>query len=362
MFLGAMMFFSLVLNLVDLFMHIANYLQNNCSVKDIFLVMFYYTPKTLWYAVPVAMLFAVSYTLSDMYANNELEALFASGVSLFRFTYPVLVFSVVMSFGLFFFENRCVVQTYEKKQKLQDELLNKTVSANNNDVIVISDNGSVIYKTKKYTESTKKLQSVYFVFRDTDKNLEAIIYSPSAIWDSSNEKWKLDAPIEYKSELNPVSNRKKNMDSIENVSTTMKIVPVESKFTDRLTESYEIFRKKVVDVPSVNASEAKVYIDHLKKAGLPYHEQLSEYYKKFSFPFIVFLVVFLSIGLTGKTKKNVLLISLASCISATVLFYVLMMVTMILAKHGYVSPFMGAFFPVFFFVVVSGILLRFSRT
>ena len=56
-------------------------------------------------------------------------------------------------------------------------------------------------------------------------------------------------------------------------------------------------------------------------------KELSEYYKKFAFPLIVFIVVFLSIGLTGKTKKNVLLISLASCITASVLFYVTMMVT-----------------------------------
>ena len=31
LFLGAMFFFALVLNLVDLFMNIATYLQNNCS-------------------------------------------------------------------------------------------------------------------------------------------------------------------------------------------------------------------------------------------------------------------------------------------------------------------------------------------
>lgn len=345
MFIGAMFFFALVLNLVDLFMHIANYLQNNCSVKDIFLVMAYYTPKTLWYAVPVAMLFAVSYTLSDMYATNELEALFASGVSLFKFTYPALILSIVCSFGLFFFENKIVVQTYEKKQNLQNELLKKTVSSNNNDVIVISENGKIIYKTRKYTEANKRLQGNYFVFRDEDKQLEAVIYSQTALWNNEDCRWELDNPIEYKM-----------------INNTMEVVPVESHFTKQLTESYEIFRKKVVDVPSVNAQEAKVYINHLRKAGLPYHEQLSEYYKKYSFPFIVFLVVFLSIGLTGKTKKNVLLISLASCVSATVLFYVLMMVTMILAKHGYITPFMGAFFPVFFFMIISGILLKYSRT
>ena len=113
---------------------------------------------------------------------------------------------------------------------------------------------------------------------------------------------------------------------------------------------------------AVTAKEAKIYVEHLQKAGLPYNEELSEYYKKYAFPFIVFIVVFLSIGLTGKTKKNVLLISLASCISASVLFYVSMMITMVLAKHGYISAFMGAWFPVIFFTILSIILLRYSRT
>ena len=76
LFLGAMLFFALVLNLVDLFMNIATYLQNNCSVKDILLVMAYYVPKTVWYAVPVAILFSTSYVLSDMYATNEIQAFY----------------------------------------------------------------------------------------------------------------------------------------------------------------------------------------------------------------------------------------------------------------------------------------------
>ena len=143
---------------------------------------------------------------------------------------------------------------------------------------------------------------------------------------------------------------------------TLEITPVSRELIGELTESYEIFRKSNVDVQSVTASEARIYVQHLKKAGLPYNEELSEYYKKFAFPFIVFIVVFLSIGLTGKTRKNVLLISLASCISASVLFYVTMMVTMVLAKHGYISAFSGAWSPVIFFTIVSIILLRFART
>lgn len=346
LFLGALFFFALVLNLVDLFMNIATYLQNNCTVNDIFTVMLNYVPKTLWYAVPVAILFSTSYTLSNMYATNELEALFASGVSLLHFCMPILIISLGLSFGLFFFEDRVVVKTYEKKVELQNQLLKKSQNENNSDVIVFSNNGTVVYKANSYNEELKKLSKLYLVFRDEAKKFKALVYSDEAFWSEEDKLWKLGNSYQYKL-----------------VDGDIKLRGfVDKEFTEQLTESYEIFRKSIVDIQSVNTKDAKVYINHLRKAGLPYQEQLSEYYKKYSFPFIVFLVVFVSIGLTGKTKKNVLLVSLASCIGASVLFYVMMMITMVLAKHGYISPFMGAWFPVFFFIVGSLVLLKYSRT
>jgi len=347
LFFGAMLFFAMVLNLVDLFIHIANYLQNNCPVKEILLVMAYYVPKTIWYSVPVAILFSTSYVLSDMYANNEIVAMFASGVSLLKFTIPLLFVAFLMTFGLFAFENKYVVNTYEKKNQLQDVLLRKVTNENNNDVIVISNNGTVIYKADRYIESRKRLQHAYFLFRDNDKNLKAIIYTQIAEWNAENQIWELQEPIQYVPD-----------ETRQGILT----VPVDESYVEQLTESYEIFRKTNVDIQSVTAKEAKIYVEHLKKAGLPYNEELSEYYKKFAFPFIIFIVVFLSIGLTGRTRKNVLLISLAACISASVLFYVSMMVTMVLAKHGYISAFMGAWSPVIFFTIGSIILLRYSRT
>lgn len=346
LFLGAVLFFALVLNLVDLFMNLTTYLQNGCTWANIGLVMLNYIPKTIWYAVPVAILFSSSYTLSNMYANNELEALFASGVSLFKFTFPALFLSVLLSFGLFVFENGLVVQTYEKKLALQNQLLQKFETKNNDNVIVISDNGKIIYNAARYYEETKRLQNLYIVFRDENKKLLSIVHSELAVWNAEKAHWSLQKAIEY-------------IQTEDGFFTTRTFDPAGE---EKLTESYEIFRKNIVDVQSVSAKEAKIYIEHLKKAGLPFGEQLSEYYKKFAFPFIVFIVVFLSIGLTGKTKKNVLLISLASCISASVLFYVMHMVTMVFAKHGYISPFAGAWSPVILFTIASIILLKYSRT
>ena len=345
LFVGAIVFFSLVLVMVDLMMNLWNFISNGVSGAKVFRIMALYVPKTIWYATPIAILFAVSYTLSDLYANNELIAIFASGISLFKFTCPLLFFAFFLSFAMFFFDEKVVVPTYAKKTSEQEEVLQKEKSLNNDKIVVLSENGNLVYKAEFYNDEEKRLTGVYIVIRNGDKSLSSIIRADSARWDG--EKWNLSNAVQYK---------------IDGDGETIKAGRVDSGISSRLTEVPETFQNNVVSVETVDSKTAKIYIDHLLKAGLPAAEQLSLYYKKFSFPFIIFIVVFLSIGLSGKTRKNVMLISLASCISASVLFYVTQMITMLLAKFEYISPFAGAWFPVFMFIIIAAVVMRYART
>ena len=344
-FIGAMGFFALVLVLVDLLMNLWKFIQNDVSAAQVTHLMLLYVPKTLWYSVPIGILFAVAYTLSDLHASNELTAVFASGVSLTRFTMPLLIFAFAMSFFLFIFEDKIVVPTYAKKKEMQNTLLSETVSLNNNGVVVLSDNGFLVYKAQLYEESQKKLYDLTLLFRNEDKSLNSIIRAESAYWNEEKQFWRLQDPLEYK-----YSDGK------------IQTMYPEPELLEKLSEPCETFRNNSVSIEEINTKDAKIYIEHLKRVGLPYNEELSVYYKKFAFPCVVFIVVFLSIALSGKSRKNVLVISLSLSISAAVLFYVMQMVTMLLAKFGYISPFMGAWFPVFFFVLASAVLLRYART
>ena len=344
-FLGALCFFSIILNVVDLLMNLWKYIQMEVTANTVLKIMQLYVPKTVWYAIPLAILFAASYCLSELYANNELLAIFASGISLFRFTLPMLVFSIFMSFGLFFFEDKIVVPTFAEKTLIQNNVLGITEVSDNSNVAVISEGGNLIYYAREYNENQKRIYNLYIVFRNEEKELKSIVFANSAEWNDEESLWKLNGPVQY-----------------DYRDGTLVKVKISKELEERINEPSETFRKDNVSIENVNVEDSKIYIEHLKRAGLPYSEELSQYYKKFAFPCIVFLVVFLSIGLTGKTKKNVLLISLASSICAAVLFYVSQMVTMLMAQYGYISAFTGAWFPVILFTVISIVLLKFART
>lgn len=344
-FFGAMFFFSFVLILIDLLMNLWSYISNQAPALQVMRVMLLYVPKAVWYSVPFSVLFGCSYTLSAFYVDNELTAIFASGISLFKFTLPVLIFSIMASFGMFFFEDYLVVGTYAEKQSLQNSILNVHSDKDNNNIVVLTESGNLVYLADYYDDNDSRLYNLSLVLRDDDKSLDSIVNASSAVWDEDLAHWRLQNATQY-------SLREKQIS----------ISGVPDNFEERLTEPASTFRNNTVSVEEVNTREAREYIEHLQRTGREFNEELSVYYKKYSFPFIVFIAALLSVLLSGKSRRNVMLISLAMSISATVLFYILQMVTMLLAKFGYISAFSGAWFPVIVFVALSFCLMRFVRT
>ncbi|HWS00343.1 MAG TPA: LptF/LptG family permease [Prolixibacteraceae bacterium] len=65
-------------------------------------------------ALPLSMLLASIMTFGDMGENNELLAMKAAGISLFRIMKPVIVLSIILSIGAFEFSNRVIPVSYKK--------------------------------------------------------------------------------------------------------------------------------------------------------------------------------------------------------------------------------------------------------
>jgi len=342
-FFVSFLFFSFVVVLIDLFTNIFSYSQMGVPFLHVMHVELLFLPKAMSYSIPLSVLFSTSYSLSNLYAKNELTSIFASGVSLFRFTLPILITSFILSIGFIFFDDYVVVPTLLKKEQMQDTLLHGSVNLNNNMIVIRGDSGKRVYRVTFFDNEQKRLHGIYIVQRDENNKLDYIVIADSALW--INDKWEVYGAKVYRN------------DGENLVMSTNNL----SKYTF-IEEGPEIFRRNVISIQSVSIKDAKVYINHLKRVGLPYNKELSEYYKKFSFPFVVFLVSFLSIGLSGKTRKNVLLMSMAFSLAAAVAFYVIQMITMLMAGNGKISPFMGAWFPVIVFFFLSIVFLRHART
>ncbi len=203
--------------------------------------------------------------------------------------------------------------------------------------------GKISYIAEYYDDEEKSLSAVLIIFLDENSKISMVIDSPYATWDG--QKWLMDTVDVYKfNENNELTHLTSIPDSV------------------LLNENPKTFQRNLSSVDEMTIANAKVFITLLKKSGRPYYEELSKYYRRFSFPFTIFIVLFFSISLGGKFKKNILLMSILFSLGIATLYYITEMITMMSAKWEYISPLAGAWLPIFIFAVLSILLLRRART
>jgi len=132
--------------------------------------------------------------------------------------------------------------------------------------------------------------------------------------------------------------------------------------TPLLNEPPATFRRLARNVDEMNISESERYVAMIRRAGLPYREALTDFYRKYSFAFTPLIVAFIASSLGSAFKKNILLMSLLSALVISVGFYVAQMVSAILSKNGVIPPLAGAWTPFSLFLVLGFMLFRTART
>ncbi|MDR1470204.1 MAG: LptF/LptG family permease [Spirochaetaceae bacterium] len=339
-FVAAGMFVLLFL-LVDLFMNMVPYLDNFATMNQILLVSFYYIPKSFTFALPVSLLFAVAYTLGDLYARNELTTVIASGVPFWRLTAVFMVIGFFMSIFAFFFEDNVVIPTYKIKNTMTRTLKGQQIQENNSDIVIKTHGGNRVYSVDFYDYENLVLNGVSVIEKDDNGNFLLQIRAPSARWFEGH--WVFSNAVIYSWQ--------------DGTITVNTLIP-----SDKYDEDPELFKRGAVNPAELSAKDAAALADDLQEAGLPYTAALADVYHRYSFSTVSFIVVILSISLGSHFRKNILMMSLLVSILSAVLFYVVEMVTMMMGRLGYLSPFLGAWLPVFLFVILGVVLVRYAKT
>jgi lipopolysaccharide export system permease protein len=340
-FVVAISMFVLLLSLIDLFANLWRYLNYEVPFKEILRVCYYYLPKSFSYALPISLLFAAAYTLGDLYARNELTSVFASGIPFRRFCLSLLLAGLLASVFAFYFEDMLVIPTLKAKNDLSRLLLHQQRTESNSDIVIKARNGGLIYSVDYYDEAEPSLNGLTIIEQDERGDFLALIRAPHASW--TGEYWQLSNAIIYQWEEGLLRVR-----SLVNIDT--------------YREHPDTFRRSAVEVEALPAREAALLVQDLKSAGLPFIGAQADFYHRYSFSAVSFVVMILSISMWGRFKKNILLMSLLASLTAAVIFYVMEMISMMMARMGYIPPFVGAWFPVLVFIAIGFSLLWSAKT
>jgi len=343
--LVALLFFVLLLQLIDVFGSIWRYFAHNVGVREVSWIALLYLPKCISFALPVSFLFAISYTLGISYANNELFAIFGSGISLHRLVVPFLALGVILSVGAFFFDDQIVIPTFQMKNDAYAQAVKQVTSLSQSNITVTSPDQRVVYIADYYNDAQKRLTGLTVVVRDPKMNFYSRADAQWAEWVVS--RWVLHACTTFTWDAGARLLSSETRDTYD---------------SSLLSEPPDTFRKLARSIAEMNRSESQRYVALIRKAGLPYREVLTDYYRKYSFAFTPLIVAFIASSLGSTFRKNILLMSLLSALVISVAFYVSQMVAAILSKNGFIPPLAGAWSPFTVFLSLGFLLFRTART
>lgn len=101
-FLIALVFFVLIVQIIDLFANLTRYINQDVPFIQVLGLQILYVPQSVSYALPMALLFAISFAMGSLYSNNELVAILGAGIPMHRLVMPIIVLGAVFSLFSFF--------------------------------------------------------------------------------------------------------------------------------------------------------------------------------------------------------------------------------------------------------------------
>jgi lipopolysaccharide export system permease protein len=324
-FFGALLFFTFLINASDLLFNVVRYIERQVPLSQVLQVQMLYLPTSVNFALPISLLFSVSFAMGTLHSNNELIAVFASGVSLKRFIIPLVVIGLLASATMFLLQDQLAIPSLKQKEELSGQLLrNRPVNLNRSNISIQSRGGRVVYDAAFYDDARRQLDEVQVIIRDDSLRIQSQLYASWAVWE--DDRWVF---------------QRVTLISLEG-DDGVRISELD-RWSDPLVNlDPQSFQNQFGDIDQMNIDEARDYLQYLRDGGFPYRRELTRYHERFSFSFTPLIVILLSAGIGGSFKKNILAMSLLVSLGLSIVYYSIQMLSGLFATLGLIDSIVGA--------------------
>jgi lipopolysaccharide export system permease protein len=335
---------------LDLFANLDEFTGNQKSTMQIVqeIASFYFYHSFLYFAQVAGMitLVAGSFTLARLQRSNELTAMIAGGISLYRVALPIIGAGLVFN-TLWIIDQEVIIPS------IADKLVRGHSEANTRQSFALwflEDRNQTLLSAMNYDPNTQTMQELIAMERDPNGQITAKISADSAMWVPEKNYWQLSRGFRYA--------RTVNEDEFV-VSGQMGRTKLNYYESDWRPEDLNL-RRNAMWICFLNLNQLT---ELLKKPNLIMNvsDVVSARHVRLTQPFLNMLLLFLGLPFFLNREPHSVLLSVGMCLLVAIGCFMLAFVSQTLASSTQYPAF-AAWLPILVFGPLAAVLMENVKT
>ena len=160
--------------IADLFTYIDEMIRNSVPTSTIIIYYGTFVPTIFVQVAPIAVLLATIYTLSNLKKHNELTAMRASGISLWKIMRPLFFAAALLSLSVHVVNERVVPELMPISSQIREERIRNTdrkkPATEIKNIAIFGEENRIIY-ARSFNTKTNELRDIIIHQNDENQNL-----------------------------------------------------------------------------------------------------------------------------------------------------------------------------------------------
>ena len=308
----------------DLLGRLGEFIQYHARVAQIVGYYLIILPEALVVMLPMALLLALLFCLSNLGKNNELIALRASGISNLRLATPFLIAGAVAT-GLVFVVDEAFVPTGKvRMETFKSELRGRGSRTILDNFFFANADVNRDWHVHRFNTRTRQLDFVEIHQRKADGTALLDVFAQSALW--TNGQWRFYEANVY--------DHTQPQDQLVHIAVTN--FPAFSETPSRLALEGR-------EPEQLRTRELRQQIAHSTFRQAAYKVELQ---RRYAFPWVCLIVIWLGFPLgVHISRRGGALLGVGTGLGLVVAFFLLMNIALALGKGERIPPFVAAWLP-----------------
>jgi LPS export ABC transporter permease LptF/LPS export ABC transporter permease LptG len=306
------------------------------------------TPSMIYNITPLAVLVAALVTFGVLNRTNELTAMKATGISLYRVIVPILLIAAILAASLFLFDQSYLPNANRRQEALRSVIKGKpaqTFSRPEHQWIFGQQQpgkpGRIFYYEFFDPDHARFANIWVFEFDPNSFSITRRIFATSAHWEPQLDQWIFEQGWE------------RNFSG----DTVLNYTPFKVASFPEITEQPDYFSRETRQSQEMTFGELKHYIVDLRQRGFDTTRLSVQLNRKLAFPLITLVMAILGVPFALFMGKRGSLTGVAAAIGLAITYWVVADTFEALGNVNLLPSLLAAWSPDLFFALVGGYLL-----